>query len=218
MAAVRSLLSRGNGKLGESVHTWSLPVRDEVCVGSSSVCRRVCYATQSRFRFASVRARLEWNYAQSLRDDFPDRLAHEVRRRGCLVVRAHVSGDFYDAVYAAKWLTVMRRVPKARYYFYTRSWRQPGIAPVLEEMARLRQVRAWYSVDSETGLPERVPPGVRLAYLQARAGERPELVDLVFRVRRLRHFRAPLGVVCPSETPRGRSRDANCGNCGRCWQ
>jgi hypothetical protein len=52
MATVRSLLSRGNGKLGEGIATCSFPVDDAVCVGSSSVCRRACYATQSRFLLA----------------------------------------------------------------------------------------------------------------------------------------------------------------------
>jgi hypothetical protein len=144
-------------------------------------------------------------------------MATEIRRKGILVVRIHVSGDFYDVEYAAKWLEVMRQCPRARFYFYTRSWRQPAIAAVLEQMAALRCCRAWYSIDHETGVPERVPVGVRLAYLQVTEGEQPELADLMFRVRRLHRERQPLSLVCPNETPRGRALDTNCGNCGRCW-
>jgi hypothetical protein len=84
-------------------------------------------------------------------------------------------------------------------------------------MAALRCCRAWYSIDHDTGLPERLPPGVRLAYLQVAEGEQPELADLVFRVRRLRQ-RLPLPQVCPHETPQGRGRATNCGNCGKCWR
>jgi hypothetical protein len=39
----------------------------------------------------------------------------------------------------------------------------------------------------------------------------------MFRVGRLRQRQA-LPLVCPHETPQGRSNDVNCGNCGRCWQ
>ncbi|MBA4067190.1 MAG: hypothetical protein C0501_26490 [Isosphaera sp.] len=89
---------------------------------------------------------------------------------------------------------------------------------MLEEMAALRCCRAWYSTDAETGLPDHVPPGVRLAHLRVAADEQPAPADLEFRVRRLRAARTPLSVVCPHETPEGRARDANCGNCGRCWR
>src|SRR5262249_10329558 len=145
-----------------------------------------CYARGGRFQYPAVQERLRWNYSQSQRSDFAERMAREIRRRGILVLRLHVSGDYYDAAYAAKWLAVMRACPRVRFYFYTRSWRIPAIAAVLEQMAALRCCRAWYSTDRSTGVPERVPAGVRLAYLQVEEGEQPEPADLVFRVRRLR--------------------------------
>jgi hypothetical protein len=178
----------------------------------------VCYATKGHFLFQGVQERLAWNLEQSQREDFVPRMVKEIRRRGCIVIRLHVAGDFHSAEYAAKWLEVMRQCPKPRYYFYSRSWRVPEIAPLLEQMALLKCCRAWYSIDAETGVPERVPVGVRLAYLQVHEDEQPELVDLYFRVRRLRRQRLPLTLVCPSETPRGRDRDTNCGSCRRCWQ
>lgn len=214
---VRSLLTQGNGKVGESIHLWSIPAV-ETCPGRSPVCERFCYARQGRFLFPAVEERLRWNYEQSLLDTFAERMAKEVKRKGCLVVRVHCSGDFYSAAYAEKWLGVMRRCPKARFYFYTRSWRVPEVAPVLEEMAALKCCRAWYSVDSHTGVPDRVPPGVRIAYLQVDDEDQPELVNLMFRVRRLRRRRIALSLVCPSETPLGKDRQVNCGSCGKCWR
>jgi hypothetical protein len=145
-------------------------------------------------------------------------MALEIRRKGVLVVRIHCAGDFYSAAYARKWLAVMRQCPGTKFYFYSRSWRVPEIATVLEKMAMLRCCRPWYSIDRETGLPERVPVGVHLAYLQVTEGEEPELADLMFRVRRLLRKRVPLSLVCPHETPQGRTNDTNCGNCGRCWR
>jgi hypothetical protein len=199
------LLIRGNGKLGQSIYHFDLPAV-VTCPGRSSVCEQVCYARQSRFRFPQVQERLRWCHEQSQRRDFPQHLVKEIRRKGILVVRIHVSGDFYSAEYAEKWLAV------------TRSWRVPEIAAVLEQMAALRCCQAWYSIDHETGVPERVPPGVRVAYLQVNEGEPPKLADLLFRVRRLRRQRLPLSLVCPHETPQGQAKDADCGNCGRCWR
>ncbi len=216
MRSVRPLLAMGNGKLGESIYHFDLlPV--VTCPGRTSVCEQVCYARSGHFRFRPVRNRLQWCYRQSRRAGFARRMAEEIRRKGVLVIRLHVSGDFYDAAYAAKWLEVMRLCPRATFYFYTRSWRVPAIAAVLEQMAALRCCRAWYSIDHETGVPERVPVGIRLAYLQVAEGERPELADLMFRVRSLRRQKQSLPIVCPHETPRGQELDTNCGNCGRCW-
>ena len=215
--SVRPLLAMGNAKLGQSIFHFDLPAIS-TCPGRSSVCERVCYATVSRYLLPSVQERLRWCYEQSRRRDFIGRLVREIRRKGVLVVRLHVSGDFVDASYAAKWLAVMRQCPRVRFYFYTRSWRVPEIAAVLEQMAALRCCRAWYSIDHDTGVPQRVPLGVRLAYLQVSEGEQPERADLLFRVRRLRQQRQPLTLVCPNETVQGRAQDVNCGNCGRCWQ
>lgn len=215
MGSVSELLARGNSKLGEAIHHFGLSAVN-TCPGSTSICRRVCYAQTGRYRFASVKAKLEWNYQQSLRDDFADLMSQEVRGKGCLVIRIHASGDFYDAEYARKWLDVMRQSPKPRYYFYTRSYAIPQVAVVLEEMAGLDCCRVWYSCDAERR-PESVPESVRLAYLQADGDESTEDVDLVFRVRRLRR-RVPLALTCPHETPQGERTEVNCGSCGKCYR
>src|SRR5262249_30108206 len=97
----------GNQKLGGSIAHFDLaPV--STSPGRSDVWERVCYARGVRFLYPAVRERLRWNYAQSRRPDFAERMAREIRRRGILVVRIHVSGDYYDPDYAAKWLAVMR--------------------------------------------------------------------------------------------------------------
>jgi hypothetical protein len=214
---LRPLLQQGNLKLGQAIHTFSLPAV-VTCPGRSSVCERVCYAQRHRYRFQAVIERLVYNFQQCRRRDFVPRVVREIRCKGCLVIRVHVSGDFFSTDYAEKWLGIMKRCPGPRYYWYSRSWRVPEIREVLEQMAMLRQCRCWYSVDSETGLPEHVPDGVRLAYLQVRVGEQPELADLVFRARGARRERIPLSLACPSETPQGRSHDMNCGFCTRCWR
>jgi hypothetical protein len=104
------LLALGNGKLGASIFHFDLPAA-VTCPGKSRICAQVCYARSGHFLFPQVRERLAWNHEQSLRSDFAGRMAGEIHRKGVLVVRLHVSGDFYDGEYARKWLAVMRSWP-----------------------------------------------------------------------------------------------------------
>ena len=155
---------------------------------------------------------------QALRDDFVPRVVKEIRQKGCLVLRVHAAGDYFDVEYAEKWLSIMRQCPKPRYYWYSRSWQSPSIAAVLEQMAALKCCRAWYSVDKDTGMPQSIPPGVRLAYLMVNEDEQPENYDLLFRVKRLRKVakRLSLPLTCPAELPE--SKDQTCGSCSKCWK
>ena len=139
MVDISNLLTRGNGKLGEGTHAWSLPAI-ETCPGRSDLCARVCYARSGRFRTRTMRSRLAENLAVAQADDFVARITAEVQRRGVHTLRIHVSGDFYDPDYALKWATIARRCLRTTFYAYTRSWRVPPIFPALEELARLRNV------------------------------------------------------------------------------
>lgn len=210
----RGLLVQGNRKIGSAIHHWDLPAVS-TCPGRSDLCSAACYARSGRYRFKTVTDRLEWCYQQSLREDFSTRMVAEIKRKGALVVRLHCSGDLYSAEYALKWLEVMRQCPKVRFYLYSRSWRIESIAAVLEQMAALRCARIWFSIDSETGIPAKVPVGVRLAYLQVNQDEKPELLDLLFVVRRLRRHarRVSLPLLCPEQA----GQAENCGDCKRCF-
>lgn len=213
-----NLLTRGNGKLGEGIHAWSLPAV-ETCPGRTALCERVCYARNGRYRTQFMRDRLADNLDAALRDDFAPRVADEVRRRGVHTLRVHVSGDFFSQEYARKWLAIARRAAGTRLYAYTRSWRVPEVAPILAELAGLRNVRLWYSCDAETGLPGDMPPRVRVAFLQTDPGEEPA-GNLVFRVERLRAEparRVGLTLICPRETGLPGAADVTCTSCRRCY-
>ena len=206
----RQLLQLGNSKLGTAIHHWALPPI-VTCPGKTDVCQANCYATKGRYNFAKVREKLEWNYQQAQTYDFVARMVYEIQSQGVLVLRVHSSGDFFSRGYAYQWLTIMKRCPKVRYYFYTRSWRDRMIEPVLREMAALKCCKAWYSVDDDATVT--APKNVRLAYLQTKPGNIPA-VDLVLRVRKLRNTYA-LPIVCMSETPSGKGTP--CGACRRCF-
>ncbi|SIO63323.1 hypothetical protein SAMN05444166_7312 [Singulisphaera sp. GP187] len=217
MSHTRNLLTRGNGKLGEGIHAWSLPAI-ETCPGRSDLCTRVCYARSGRFRTRAMQARLSGNLSAAQSEDFVVRIAAEVHRRGVHTLRIHVSGDFYDADYVDSWAAIARRCPRTTFYAYTRSWRIPRIAQTLDELVRLPNVRLWYSYDAETGLPTDIPSGVRVAYLQTERDEQPT-GDLVFRIRPLRgHPTSRLlhSVVCPTEIAAPRRPDMTCTSCRLC--
>lgn len=214
MSRVRPLLAVRNGKLGSSIFHFDLPAIT-TCPGRSHVCERLCYATHGRFVTRAVKRRLVRCHRASLRPNFAERVIREVKSRGVIVCRVHVSGDFYSADYARAWLAVLEACPKTRFYAYTRSWRVEGISPVLEAMAALENTRLWYSTDQETGEPESVPEGVRLAYLQHTPEAVPQKSELVFRPRGMRRQpRVGLPLICPQET----HKDVNCGNCQLCWR
>jgi hypothetical protein len=217
------MLTPGNLKLGgRRIWGFALPSADPaVCPGMSDTCRVHCYAAAvERYRLSAAAA-YRRNLALSRSPSFVTRVraflvAHAVR-----TVRVQVGGDFYARAYARKWLRIMRRSPRVRFFFYTRAWRTAAIKPAIDRMAALRNCVAWYSCDRDTGVPGDVPAGVRVAWLSVAADDIPPAgVDLVFRVRRLRRAPAPPGgpPVCSAEDGVVRRRRVTCEGCGRCWQ
>ncbi len=217
------MLTPGNKKLGRHlIWAFALPSGDPgVCVGMSPTCRRECYAIRTEIYRRAAARRYRLNLALSRRRDFARRVRAFLTAHAIRVVRVHTGGDFYSAKYAGKWLTVMRRSRRTKFFFYSRSWRRPEIRAVLERMAHLRNCRVWWSADCDTGLPENIPPRVRIAWLLTRADEIPPPgVHLVFRVRRLRNQPATmLGAgICPAEDGVPRPHEVTCDRCQRCWR
>jgi hypothetical protein len=138
------MLTPGNRKLGgRRIRGFGLPSgTSEVCSGLSAVCQAHCYAAAyERYRPAAAAA-YRRNLTRSRRRDFVLRMrtfliAHAVR-----VVRVHIGSDFYSPAYARKWLQIVSRSPRVRFYFYTRAWRVPTIRTVIEELAARRRFDA----------------------------------------------------------------------------
>jgi hypothetical protein len=194
------------------------PVR----VGMADLCRLHYYARRTEGFRPAVLARYEANHRPSLSPGFAGRVRAFLVAHVIAEVRLHVGGDFYSGEYGMKWLRVMRRSPRVRFFFYTRAWRDEAMRWVLGRMAALPNCRAWYSCDRETGVPCSIPPGVRLAWLSVATDEvPPATASLVFRVRGMRRREAThLGgvCVCPAEDGIPRAGPATCERCGSCWQ
>lgn len=217
------MFSPGNHKLGgRLIWGFGLPSgAPDVCPGLSATCRTHCYARAfERYRPAAA-ARYRRNLALARRRDFGRLVRALLVLHDVHVLRLHVGGDFFSARYARRWLWVMRRSPRTRFYFYTRSWRAPAIKPVVDRMAELPNCRAWYSVDRDTGVPADVPPRVRLAWLMTTSDDTPPAgTGLVFRIRHLRRRPAPAAgpSVCPAEDGVARPQPVTCDRCGYCWR
>lgn len=217
------MLTPGNRKLGgRRIWGFGLPSGTPgACPGMSATCRAHCYAAAvERYRPAAAAA-YRRNRTRSRRRDFVVRLRAFLIAHAVAVVRVHTGGDFYSRGYARKWLRIMRRSPRVTFYFYTRSWRVPAVRAVIEQMAALSNCVVWYSCDRDTGVPPAVPARVRLAWLATADDDVPPTgLDLVFRIRRLRHRPvAPGGPpVCPGEDGVARKRAVTCDRCGVCWR
>ena len=218
------MLTPGNRKLGGArIWGFALPSGPaSVCVGRSPTCLRHCYAKRTEAYRVRAAVRYRQNLLLSQRRDFGLRVRAFLTLHGVRVVRLHTGGEFYSADYARKWLGIVRRRPKVRFYAYTRALRVPAIRGVLEELAREPRFRLWYSCDRDTGLPESLPPEVRVAWLMTGADDPPPPgAHLVFRVQKLRRIPLPEigGVpVCPAEDGLERPLPMTCDRCRLCWR
>jgi hypothetical protein len=217
------MLTAGNHKLGgQLIWSFSLPsASPDICTGLSTLCRQHCYAHRLETIRPSMRRFYQANLRLSRSPGFVRKLCTFLVEHRVAVVRLHVGGDFPSGSYARDWLRVMRLLPEVRFFFYTRSWRDESIRPVLERMAELDNCRVWYSCDRETGVPVVVPPRVRLAWLATCPEDLPPAgTHLVFRTVGLRG--QPVshmgGVrVCPAEDGLPRQEPVTCDRCGICW-
>lgn len=215
---IRPLLVQGNQKLSAGVFHFDLPAV-ATCPGRSRlICERRCYATKGRFVFPQIRDRLEWNYRQSLRRDFVDRMVNEIYRQGILLCRFHVSGDLYSAAYARKVLDIIGQSPHCTVWLYSRSWRIAPIFSVIRAISELPNAKIWLSADAETGYPPDVPEHCRVAWMQTTEDDGNEDADLVFLDRPLRKLSLPIANVCPTETAEGKDKGTTCATCTRCWK
>lgn len=216
-------LRSGNEKLGERVFTYSLPAIT-TCPGATDACRSTCYATRHRYLSTSVRYALSTNLATLTAA--PAQVESDIRRQLAAartsrpLVRLHPSGDFFAVAYAWLWYRIIRDHPAVQFWVYTRSWRFPRFAAILTKLAALPNLRLFYSIDRDTGLPAAVPESVRLAYLSISPDDTPpHEADLVFRdyaIRGVPQIRANGVLVCPHENGTMGAPHVTCASCRLC--
>jgi hypothetical protein len=164
----------------------------------------------------SIRLSLERNFKEAKKRSFASRAIDKLGRFRRSIFRIHVAGDFYSAGYVRKWIEIARARPTITFFAYTRSWRVPEIREALRELAKLPNVRLWYSTDACTGAPPR-DRGTRSCYLSRHDADFPAYrVDLVFRDQHksVMKFTPDGSLVCPYENG---VTETTCGQCGICW-
>ncbi len=224
-----------NRKLGHRVYSFSLEAL-ATCTGKTGVCGKGCYATRFLYRLKRRihKYMLDW----TRRDSFVPDVLKQIRQDRPEVVRPHVSGDYYGASYAGKWLAIFRKATTTPFYFYTRSWRKAdgsvnkAMVGMFGLMAKLPNVHVWFSEDRETG-PSPAVDGVRVAFTCFEAADEtavPNHAALVFRNtfgsngnRKTADEFAPAkwtpnGVwICPVEQKIDRPTPITCSSCGYCF-
>lgn len=213
----RFLVSKGNGKMGRMM-IWSIPAGD-TCPGKSDLCFEACYARKNHFTHKTVITAYKQNYKASQNVNFVNWMVEEINKRPEKLFRIHAAGDFYNAAYVDKWAEIAQSCPDVKFYCYTRSWRIPDIYGALLRFKKLPNVRIWFSIDAETGVPKKKPKRIRYAYMQTGKKDSPtKSSDLVFRDHGLRrvvqkHINGVM--VCP---PENGVTDITCEQCGYCWR
>lgn len=215
-------MKQGNRKLGKAIWQWSIPAGlAHICIGATSACLAVCYATQSHYNHKTVKTSLANNYKLSLTDFFVGFIL------GCLflfkirTLRIHASGDFYSPEYVGKWAEIATRRPDIMFYAYTRSWRNrdgsisESMVQSFSKFAALPNVRLWYSCDKNTGEPPSTSHVMR-CYLQGSDEDIPDYdVDLFFRDKRKSVVkRIKKTIVCPVENG---ATKTTCSACKLCY-
>jgi hypothetical protein len=213
------LLVKGNSKLGRKIWGFSLPA-GSTCPGKSDICNDRCYAQKGFFVMPSAKAAFKKRLAATKRDDFVLAMTAEIAKVRAEIVRIHISGDMYDAEYAHKWYEIVKASPATVFFMYTRSWRVDEIRPELAKIAALPNMRMWWSVDQETGMPTKLPKRVRTAYMAITINDAPpKKAHLAFRdypVRGLIQKKMNDVLVCPPEN--GVNTGMTCEQCGNCWR
>lgn len=189
------------------------------CPGKTELCHRLCYARSGRFRFRDVKVAHESSLKRSHESGFVSWMVLTIRDVCALAVRVHTGGDFYNARYVRQWISIAKRCPNTCFYAYTRSWRDPRVAPALRQLAALPNFALWYSCDRETGEPPR-NPGVERAWMAENDKDLPPFpVDLVFR-NNIERPRRTLGgyPICAYDQNVAQTSRVTCSHCQRCWK
>lgn len=134
-----SFLMKGNAKLADyfdpdtgifyKYAQWNLPAR-RTCPFFSADCFRFCYARRDE-RYKSVRLNRARSLESSKRADFAAAMIHTIRvafmteryKTATMILRIHESGDFYNAEYLSKWISVFKAFLDAEniiFCFYTK--------------------------------------------------------------------------------------------------
>ena len=109
----------GNKKLKNSdkirFMIWNLPA-EKTCPFSTEMCRKSCYAKKAERVYPQCLASREKNLTDSMSDNFVENMIYTIEtelstnkyKNKHVVFRIHESGDFYNLIYALKWIEIAK--------------------------------------------------------------------------------------------------------------
>jgi len=117
--AMQKLMSKGNEKLDKTILGWSItPIKS--CLNCSQ-CKGTCYAVKPYNRYPAVKLAWDRNFELAKSGEFMKNIIDQLERvNGAVVVRIHVSGDFFSQDYIDAWETIAKIFPDVKFYTYTK--------------------------------------------------------------------------------------------------
>ena len=159
-----NLLSIGNNmKLGRKVAVFNLPAGIS-CVGSTPLCRKLCYARKAERLYKDSQPFRVANLAASQSPGFVEQIVEEISAHNIKRMRWHESGDVYSKAYLSKIFDVCNQCPNTRFLLYTRSSH-------LDWSHTPKNLMVYWSQDKTSVRP--IPKGGRIAYMVARGDAVP---------------------------------------------
>jgi hypothetical protein len=165
-----------------------------------------------------VTARAEKNHRIAMRDDFAELMTGAISIADVDAFKIHGGGDFFSREYIDAWVRIVERLPRVKFYAYSRAWVRPDFMPALTSLAALPNMRLLLSHDATMPTPPAIPHA-ETAWLAIHDDDvPPQRGRVCFRASKERK-RIPLKVigstvVCPQQN--GQSRTIYCIDCGIC--
>jgi len=98
------------------------------CISNKCLLGNSCYAKNGAYVWSNVKQALDQKLEATKKPDFINNMCNEIQQKlksakkqqKQLYIRIHSSGDFYNAEYLLKWLTVCEKFPEVQFYAYTK--------------------------------------------------------------------------------------------------
>jgi hypothetical protein len=109
---------------GVKTYNWGIPAYRSAdgfsTCPNAAACVKGCYATMGAYKFSNVAKVFEERLKLARGDRFVGTMNAEIKRRKVLRLRIHDSGDFFNAEYLDKWISIMHANPSVQFYAYTK--------------------------------------------------------------------------------------------------
>lgn len=109
---------------GVKTYNWGIPAYKAangfITCPNAAACIKGCYANMGAYTFSNVAKVFNNRLKLALSNRFVETINEELKRRKVERLRIHDSGDFFNAEYLNKWISIMKSNPNTKFYAYTK--------------------------------------------------------------------------------------------------